>query len=60
MLSPAAGGPGVAELEDTLRRATARWRVVSASLTTWALDRDPDGVTEKAVQWVFRAAVGDA
>lgn len=57
MLYPTAGGPGVATLEGILRRATARWRVVSVSLTTWALDRDPTGATEEAVWRVFQAAL---
>jgi arginase len=59
MLYPAAGGPGVAALEAVLRRMTARWRVVSVSLTTWALDRDPTGATEEAVWRVFQAALSD-
>jgi arginase len=58
MLYPAAGGPGAAALEAILRRATARWRVVSVSLTTWALDRDTTGDTEEAVWCLLRAAVG--
>lgn len=60
MFYPTSGGPGVATLEGLLRRATARWRVVSVSLTTWALDRDATGATEEAVWRVFQAAIGEA
>jgi arginase len=59
MLYPAAGGPGVAALEAGLRRLVARWRVISVSLTTWALDRDQTGDTEVAVRRVLDAALSD-
>lgn len=59
MLYPAAGGPGAVALEGTLRRLTARCRVVSVSLTTWALDRDPTGATEEAVWRVLQSAISD-
>lgn len=59
MLYPAAGGPGVARLETVLRLMTGRSRVVSVSLTTWALDRDPNGATEEAVWRVLQAALSD-
>lgn len=60
MLYPAAGGPGVAALEAVLRRLTARSRVVSVSLTTWALDRDPNGTSEETVWRVLQAALSDS
>jgi arginase len=60
MLYPAAGGPGIAALEQVLRRLTTRCRVVSASLTTWALDRDDAGTTEEAVWRVLQAALDDS
>ncbi|OFV92204.1 MAG: hypothetical protein A3J75_03605 [Acidobacteria bacterium RBG_16_68_9] len=59
MLYPAGGGPGVAALETVLRRVTGRSRVISVSLTTWALDRDPTGATEEAVWRVLQAALSD-
>ncbi len=60
MLYSTAGGPRVAELEEVLRRLAARSRVVSVSLTTWALDRDATRITEEAVWRVLQAAVHDA
>ena len=57
---PTAGGPRVVELEEGLRRFAARSRVVSVSLTTWALDRDGTRMTEKAVWQVLQAALKDA
>jgi len=59
MLYSAGGGPRATALEGTLRRLTARCRVVSVSLTTWALDRDPTGATEEAVWRVLQAAISD-
>jgi arginase len=56
---PAAGGPGVVELETALRGMTTRSRVVSVSLTTWSLNRDSVGCTEEAVRRVLHAVLGD-
>jgi arginase len=56
---PAAGGPRLVALQRTLQNLTARWRMVSVSLTTWDLDQDPEGVTEQAVWHMLHAALGD-
>jgi arginase len=58
MLYPADGGPSVAALEAVLARLSRRCRVVSVSLTTWLLDRDSSGATEKAVWRVVHAILG--
>lgn len=57
MLYPAPGGPGVDALEAVLRHLTHRCRVVSVSLTTWAVDRDSTGTTEERVWRVLAAAL---
>jgi arginase len=57
MLYPATGGPSVAALEGALRRLAAQSRVISVSLTSWALDQDSGGATGAAV-WRLLEAVG--
>jgi arginase len=59
MLYPAAGGPGIDALAQVLARLTSRARVMSVSLTAWALDRDGAGKTEAAVWRLLGAAIGE-
>ncbi len=49
MSYPAAGGPRLDELEAALARLARRARIASVSLTTWAMDKDAKGRTERAV-----------
>ena len=58
VLYPAAGGPRPPALEAAMRDFAARTRVVSISLTTWALDRDSTQATEQSVWRVLRATLG--
>jgi hypothetical protein len=59
MLYPAPGGPGVATLERVLAHLAPRARIVSVSVTTWALNRDAGRTTEAAVWRVLGAAIGE-
>jgi arginase len=58
VLYPAAGGPRMDELEAAMRAFVAQTRVVSVSLTTWALDRDPTRATEQSVWRALEATLG--
>jgi arginase len=58
VLYPATGGPRTEALEAAMRGFVARTRVVSISLTTWALDRDPTRATEQSVWRVLQATLG--
>jgi len=58
MLYPAPGGPRLDELERALGRLARRSRVVSVTLTTWALDKDAKGQTERAVLRLLDAVLG--
>ncbi len=59
MLYPTPGGPRLIALQTALRRVALRARIVAVSLTTWALDRDESGETERAVNQALEAALGE-
>lgn len=52
---PASGGPRTTELEAAMRRLVKTARPVSISMTTWVVDADSDGRSEKAAMTVFDA-----
>jgi arginase len=54
---PVRGGPRLATLREVGRRLAGTGRVVAASLTTWDLDADPGGRTERACLSALRAIV---
>lgn len=56
---PVPGGPSVETLRRVATRLRETGRLVSASMTPWALDRDTDGRTAEACWSVFSALVGE-
>jgi arginase family enzyme len=54
------GGPRLVALEALLKEVALRTHIVSVSLTTWALERDPDGATAAAVFRTVDAILGQA
>jgi arginase len=60
MAYPVKGGPDAETLRTQLARLRETHRLVGASMTPWALDRDKDGRTAEACWSVFHALVGPA
>lgn len=60
MLYPVANGVPAATLAPLLERLRTTRRLVSASMTPWAIARDKDGRTAEACWRVFHALVGPA
>lgn len=56
---PARGGPRLAELEAAMRALSRTAWPASASVTTWVVDRDADGRSERSAKRVL-AAILDA
>jgi arginase len=58
MMFPVPGGPAVSALVDFAARLHRTHDVVAVSMTTWELDRDEDGRTERACLTALRALIG--
>lgn len=60
MQFPTPGGPALAALQAALRRVAERANIVAVSLTTWAIDQDDTGETERAVNGTMDVLLSQA